>query len=722
MNTLKNQNSIANPARTHASKELRRWIAKLKADIERKHSGIDRGANHLWDEIVADKALIKHLSSVELDEAPAASGTEAEAAYLDDIAAQLVRGFSAKTASIRSRLAFILRDVVRDRAIHSLEEQLDAETDADVRSDIEIAIESVAARRLQPVLDRIANGTVEERRAALTKLRATDDQARVLPVLEAATRDEDAEVRASALCRIAGMSTDQAHLQQLLATGLLDESGRVRASAVSLLNESSVDERVVMDALRNALTDDDESVRFRALSALKTERVSRAAVPALLSALHDVRVQKEVAELLRIYGAEHGITLSVVPEDVLDLTRRLTQSKTAYPDHAIAGELAMVLGMSQDPAAIPVLRDMALTGHRTLYEPALSGFSYIERREAIEAAISLLNAQSHDLRRRAASHLGYREDPAARGPLQALLDDPHEEVREAARKALQRIPDEPVERASPQQDLPEDPQTRFRMVEIALADLPPYVSFGLEDVTVAFAGKLHHGDLDDYEYFVEQCGGEIADSVGDAGLVILGSESSEAEAAARAAGTPVLSEDQFLNLTGTRPASASGLIEKLVQSGFDITPLSNEGDGFCETIDAVPRETSDADAALLDYAREMSAISREFASLNAKDLYRPDQLAARVEDYMELVAGAPDLGWVAAEDPERFRWTVRAYSDDTIVSGVSLLDALGRCVDDITVLKVVDRPVEDNISSFYLCGGFDDRGHLVGFVLKQVLT
>ena len=84
--------------------------------------------------------------------------------------------------------------------------------------------------------------------------------------------------------------------------------------------------------------------------------------------------------------------------------------------------------------------------------------------------------------------------------------------------------------------------------------------------------------------------------------------------------------------------------------------------------------------------------------------------------------GDETRGWAAFENPEHFAWSIRAYSDEITVSGVSLLQTLSRSVGDWAVLAIADQPIEDNISTMYLCGGIDSGGRLVGFVVKQVLT
>ena len=136
----------------------------------------------------------------------------------------------------------------------------------------------------------------------------------------------------------------------------------------------------------------------------------------------------------------------------------------------------------------------------------------------------------------------------------------------------------------------------------------------------------------------------------------------------------------------------------------------------------MPDDAADTADALVGYARASAAIADEMTRMNARQRYRKSQLLETDHTFAPLVEGEPERGFVGLEKPASFAWSIHAVSGGTMVSGVSLLDTLRRCADDIAVLKIVDRPIEDNISTIRLCAGQDGRGHLVGFAIREVRT
>ena len=250
----------------------------------------------------------------------------------------------------------------------------------------------------------------------------------------------------------------------------------------------------------------------------------------------------------------------------------------------------------------------------------------------------------------------------------------------------------------------------------------PFRSFDLDEVVVAFVGDFEYGDRDDLEYFAESCGAEIADSISNAELVVYGENSSAEIEKARGAGVDCLSEAEFLNVVDYQPKTFSEFVDQLTELRYDITTNSNEGDGYRETIDwQVPAGLGDVRELLTAYARISPSVKKEMADVQQASYY-PHQLKSRRDDLFQLTDGDDSQGWCEFESADTFAWRLKACNDETTISGISLMRILKQQVDDIEILAVCDKPIDEPITTMYVCGGLDSRGHLVGFVLNHTQT
>ena len=371
------------PAATDPDRVLRDWIARLKTAIETKHSGIDRGFDHLWSEIRADEKLIGVLertrgllSPVSVQE----RGAEGEPSsdVIATVLTALASAFQCPDASARGSAAFVVRDIAGSRAVPVLRAQLDRETNDAVRADLEIAIKSVAAREVDPILRALRSGTSEERLKAISQLRNTDDAEGLLPALEQALSDPDPKVRAAALSRYAGLAKGSDRLLDLARRAANDAETKVRSTAVFMLLESGLPNPALLDVLGAALVDQDDFIRFVALKALREERADTSALPLLYRALEDPRTRETAAEILRDYAAVKEFSIGPVPDRVAGLAEDLAGEGEPYPTHKIAGDLAVFLAAAGDSHAPALLAAFADRQETKLRDAAMTGRTYLE--------------------------------------------------------------------------------------------------------------------------------------------------------------------------------------------------------------------------------------------------------------------------------------------------------------------------------------------------------
>jgi HEAT repeat protein len=154
--------------------------------------------------------------------------------------------------------------------------------------------------------------------------------------IEALLRDEDRDVRATALVVMGNIDSDRA--RKMAVTALSDPDGLVRAAAVPLCSDG-VDPGTIGLITARATDDPVWQVRARALEAIASSE-DPAVRDAFVRALSDsVRHVRRAA--LRA-GIEHPGLLSV------ELVNSLV---TSDPDWENRVEAAIVLGTSKDPAA-----------------------------------------------------------------------------------------------------------------------------------------------------------------------------------------------------------------------------------------------------------------------------------------------------------------------------------------------------------------------------------
>ncbi|MCY4583391.1 MAG: HEAT repeat domain-containing protein [Chloroflexi bacterium] len=287
----------------------------------------------------------------------------------------------------------------------------DAFADTDANHALEVAFEDVATSGAPEVRDAVAGlwGNGDDPEALLLLFQAIDS-----------TQERDA-------ADAARMTLSALALEQFIEMLLDHEDPLMRAAAAYGLEVLADPDGV--DALMQALaTDEDARVRVAAADALAVLGKDRAEGSLLqaLSADPDATVRAAVAQALGSLKTE-GTAEQMAP------------FLSSDPASEVRVEVALTLGELRDDVALLPLLD------------ARSGDESAEVRDAAAAALAewdfaallevLENAEDPAHRAAAAQLLGERGYREAIAPLGRALSDPDEEVRSAARSALEEIGD-----------------------------------------------------------------------------------------------------------------------------------------------------------------------------------------------------------------------------------------------------------------------------------------
>lgn len=244
--------------------------------------------------------------------------------------------------------------------------------------------------------------------------------------------------------------------------------------------------------------------------------------------------------------------------------------------------------------------------------------------------------------------------------------------------------------------------------------LLPYQPIPLWGASVAFVGEFDT-TLETLQMFCERFEAEVvADLDADITLLVVGNNAPTLETSAT-----VCSEVELLNLTDWVPPSFPTLMDRLIAEGFDITYRSNEGDGFQTTVQW-STESTELSSALLGFARQSEVVQRIMEE--APRRYSARQLAKVSADFVLLDPQDPNHGWYQFLEASEFAWDFDAISDRIIVSGVSLLQTMQACVEEIAVLAIHDQALENSVDAVHIIGGLDPQGQLMGLILHRVWT
>jgi HEAT repeat protein len=290
------------------------------------------------------------------------------------------------------------------------------------------------------------------------------DDPRVLPALLDASHDSRRRVREGVFVSKT-VHTNPGFTNRLLAALVDDNYWRVRQLSGYAL--AGHDDPRVNPALVDALRDSDENVRAAAANSL-AKRHDGKAVPALLDYLHGRTTldHQQAAEALGTLGDAHAITPLI----------RLLGRRNSGDCYPISGALARLLKLHPDPEALDLLRktlaqpdsshcgpalallaqdsgsiklltshlseDRLENGNTPAYEVLDAG----KGRPAVEPAIAALSSPDAPTRAHAAGMLGANQrpgevDPRAIEPLLHALDDPDQNVRDAAAISLINVDD-----------------------------------------------------------------------------------------------------------------------------------------------------------------------------------------------------------------------------------------------------------------------------------------
>jgi HEAT repeat protein len=263
-----------------------------------------------------------------------------------------------------------------------------------------------------------------------------------VPALAAALRDPDAEVREAAVGALEAIGTPAAAAVPALVAALSDrdESPRVRRRAEAALVAVG---KAATPALREALRADDPQVRAGAVHALGRLAVKdAAAAPGLIAALKDPEgsVRRVAAEALRdVLGDVDGALpplLEALTDPDVEVRRAAAASLRAAAGHR------RITGPDEATAAAELYKAMKDEdeGVRTRADGALAKLGLTEG-YVVRALVKRLKGGGAADRAAAAEALG-RLGADARAAASALAEaaaDPDEAVRQAARKALEKV-------------------------------------------------------------------------------------------------------------------------------------------------------------------------------------------------------------------------------------------------------------------------------------------
>jgi HEAT repeat protein len=314
-------------------------------------------------------------------------------------------------ASVRSRAALALKEPGKEvpRVVEALGEALD-DQDRDVRAAVLFSLGALgpdAADAVPRIVKVLEGDDTPLRRSAASALGKIGD-ARALPALSAAARDEDVQMRKVARNALAAMGAAGVPFWiELLSSK--DEFDRI--SATSALLRVGPEAKAAVPALSKALKDESVHVRRAAAEVLAPIGAeAQAAVPALVEAAsdEDIFVRMNVAWALK----------EIAPED--EQTAAALRAQLEHPEpwtRVTAAESLWAVGDNPE-VLVPVLVD------------ALA--------QQDVADIPNSNFTAAAMRQRATDVLKKIGDPAV-PLLEKLAEEETGEVREVAAKALQAL-------------------------------------------------------------------------------------------------------------------------------------------------------------------------------------------------------------------------------------------------------------------------------------------
>ncbi len=237
-----------------------------------------------------------------------------------------------------------------------------------------------------------------------------------------------------------------------------------------------------------------------------------------------------------------------------------------------------------------------------------------------------------------------------------------------------------------------------------------YEQFNLEDRVVFFDENLDIDQIENLTYFSESNWAEVSNELNEkVDYYVTNNHYSKIDHKK----TKIFSVNKFLNYLDKKPESFDTFIEALIKENFDISIYSNEGDGLLDSINFATKQ-SDIKDALLELARQSEIVEKII--LASKNRYNSNY------EKENKYKNDEQIGWYKFVNPIDFAWDIRAFNDDTLVSGKSILDTLSKFATDISVLEIHDVPSHESIDAIHICGGFDENKNLIGFILHRVWT
>jgi HEAT repeat protein len=293
-------------------------------------------------------------------------------------------------------------------------------------------------------------GPLEAREQSVQNLKGYGEQA--APILLIAFKDQDDTLRRKAAQAVASIGQKAGPLSVVpaLINALKDEDTNVRRTAGLALGmmeekasagtpQSAVTQSAV-PALINALKDKDKVVRLNAMWTLAlieskaSAAIPRSVIPVLIKALEDEQyhLRLNAATALANMGedAVPAVLIAVKDQDrelrsrVVRVLRRI--GKKAVP--------ALVNALQDKSAAVRVEAAILLMGRREMDDEAARGV-------IVKVLVNALKNEDTDLRKRVAGAFvksGEKND-AVIAALKGCLNDPDEELRAKASKALKRL-------------------------------------------------------------------------------------------------------------------------------------------------------------------------------------------------------------------------------------------------------------------------------------------
>jgi HEAT repeat protein len=351
-----------------------------------------------------------------------------------------------------------LTKVLCDESTQALRKVLAEHKDRSVRS---VAVEALGQLSLD-ILIAIINDPSEDPNLGLDKRWATYmlgniDSLEAVPCLQKALDNKFPEIREGAAVSLGKLHAITA-IPNLTRTLLTDKDITVKTKAATALGEIGTVEAI--KGLEKALNDKDYEVRVSVVKAFGLTKAPEA-TDALAKALQDPDV-REVAFTYIRYKGENAIPILCTLLNDLGVSAEarqyaarllgyfehksavmpLIQALAAAPEGKIRIEVAIALGQLKDERAVPSLVTTLKDKEIDLRLRAVKALQQIGTAEAVNGLLTALTNDKDWIRKDAAIALGELGLPDAIDLLfETLQWDGYSTVRDAAEKALQRIPE-----------------------------------------------------------------------------------------------------------------------------------------------------------------------------------------------------------------------------------------------------------------------------------------